>query len=98
LLQSEEGAEVAADMQTGAEFMHENIPAEGLDPVPYVPKALGAGLVNERDNIPPSSQTGALLIDPALINTSGGTQARAQLDEPTVAEYSQQMLDGEQFP
>lgn len=77
-----------------------------LDPAPYVPDEFArAGVVAETktpsgETKPASAETkmSAELLDPAVIRTDGGTQARAALNERTVAEYAERMLDGDIFP
>lgn len=50
------------------------------------------------NNISQNNGETSTLLDVGLISTSGGTQARAALDEVTVADYAEAMLAGDRFP
>lgn len=74
--------------------------AATLDPAPYVPDehAETKPAAGETNVAFTETKPAPVLLDPGLIRTDGGTQARAQLDERTVAEYAERMLDGNIFP
>jgi hypothetical protein len=61
---------------------------DGLDPAPYVPDAPRFF----------AKDTGVITLNPKVVRTDGGTQARAGLHEPTVTEYVEAMRAGEEFP
>jgi hypothetical protein len=85
-LQATDAQGLEADSQTGAN----NIPQI----IPQFPESGEPTVTITRDR--PSPDT--TMLDPGLIRTDGGTQARAALDEKTVADYAEAMLRGDIFP
>lgn len=95
------GVEPAALFQADGAGQHEKVEAALVNErvsipqtVPRFPDGGSPAVAISRDA--PSSD--AALLDPELIRTDGGTQARAALDPATVDDYAEKMRAGEVFP
>lgn len=66
------------------------------------PKAQGATIDDEiraeADEPPEPTAPSVEHVDPETLNTSGGTQPRAELSETTIEEYAEAMKRGDKFP